>query len=59
MEINIKNDIGEGWIMAINETLNKIDKFSVDIDDKLMDLSEYRMYNLSSKYLKEFRVESP
>ena len=45
--------------MAINETLNKIDKFSVDIDDKLMDLSEYRMYNLSSKYLKEFRVESP
>jgi hypothetical protein len=59
VEINIKNDIGEGWIMAINETLNKIDKFSVDIDDKLMDLSEYRMYNLSSKYLKEFRVESP
>ncbi len=39
----------------------KIDKFSTDINQKNepMDLSDYRMYNFSSQYLKELRVEGP
>jgi hypothetical protein len=51
---DIKQNLGNDWIEAIIDTLIKIDEFCKSFNGKLMKkLPDYRMYDLSSEYLKQ------
>jgi len=48
----LKQDVGSKWLKDIKDTLVRINKFSEEINERLMVQSDYRKFQLSSEYLK-------